>query len=579
MTQTVAGTAVRQLVEAGVRTAYTVPGESFLPLLDAWEAEHGVRLVSTRHESGAAFMAEAEAKLTGRPALALASRGPGAANLAIGVHTARQDQTPLIAILGQVESGARGRESFQEVDLAAMYAPLTGWAREARAAEEVPSLLAEAHRAATGPRPGPVALAVPADFWTAAYDEGMPLAPGGDQHAQTARSSGESADESADGLAEHLAGLLSSAHRPVAICGPGDRVGRETLRAACEAAGFGVYSAFRRQDCFDEDHPHFLGHLGLGVPAQVRQALDEADLVMVLGTRLDAITAQDHRYPLPHQHLVLVGTGLPRPRHPGLTTVLDADPHAVLAALVRRATGATEAGYQGPRSPGAPQSARAAARERWERHHAAAVRYARPTGEATRPGTVHPAEVVTALRRLVPDDVILTNDAGNFSAFFHRHWGFRATHRLLAPCNGAMGYAVPAAVAAKLHRPRNTVVALVGDGGVLMTGQEIETAVRHAAPIVVLAFQNGMYGTIAMHQATSHGRLAGVDIGRLDLATWARGLGAEGFVLDDPARVEAVLAEALRCGRPCVVDVRTDPDVIAPGRRLSGLLEPAGHPT
>lgn len=568
MAQTVAGTAVRHFVEAGVRTAYTVPGESFLPLLDAWEAEPGVRLISTRHEAGAAFMAEAEAKLTGRPALALASRGPGAANLAIGVHTARQDQTPLIAILGQVESDARGRESFQEVDLAAMYAPLTGWAREARTAEEVPSLLAEAHRAATGPRPGPVALAVPADFWTAAYDGAVPLAPGHDQRNETAGSADESAGQAADRLAEHLAGLLSSAHRPVAICGPGDRVGRETLRAACEAADFGVYSAFRRQDCFDEDHPHFLGHLGLGVPPELRQALDDADLVMVLGTRLDAITAQDHRYPLPHQHLVLVGTGLPRPRHPGLTTVVDADPQAVLASLVRRAGGATEGGSHGPRD----RSHAGVRTAVWERHHAAAVRYARPTGEATRPGTVHPADVVTTLRRLAPDDVILTNDAGNFSAFFHRHWGFRTTHRLLAPCNGAMGYAVPAAVAAKLHRPRGTVVALVGDGGVLMTGQEIETAVRYAAPIVVLAFQNGMYGTIAMHQATAHGRLAGVDIGRLDLATWARGLGAEGFVLDDPARVETVLTEALRCGRPCVVDVRTDPDVIAPGRRLSGLL-------
>lgn len=334
MAQTVAGTAVRQLVEAGVRTAYTVPGESFLPLLDAWEAEPGVRLVSTRHEAGAAFMAEAEAKLTGRPALALASRGPGAANLAIGVHTARQDQTPLIAILGQVESGARGRESFQEVDLAAMYAPLTGWAQEARTAEEVPSLLAEAHRAATGPRPGPVALAVPADFWTAAYDGAVPLSTGPDRRDEAAGRT----DESAGRAAAHLADLLASAHRPVAICGPGDRVGRETLRAACEVAGFGVYSAFRRQDCFDEDHPHFLGHLGLGVPEDVRLALEDADLVVVLGTRLDAITAQDHRYPLPHQHLVLVGTGLPRPRHPGLTTVLEADPHDVLSALVRSAT-------------------------------------------------------------------------------------------------------------------------------------------------------------------------------------------------------------------------------------------------
>jgi acetolactate synthase I/II/III large subunit len=327
------------------------------------------------------------------------------------------------------------------------------------------------------------------------------------------------------------------------------------LRRASDRLGFGVYVAFRRQDAFSEDHPHFLGHLGLGTSPTVLEALEAADLVMVLGTRLDAITSQDFRYPLPGQRLVIVGRGIPD-QHPTKGTLrIDADPQAVLAAL----TATT------PAPPGTRE---------WGDHHQAAVEFSRhePISSAGDTG-IHPADVITALRRIAPDDVILTNDAGNFSGFLHRYWRFGTDHRLLGPCNGAMGYAVPAAVAAKLAAADRTVVALVGDGGVLMTGQEIETAVRHDAPIVVLAFSNRMYGTIAMHQARAQGRLAGIDIGALDLARWAEGLGAQGLVLDDASAIDDTLRTAMASGRPCVVDIRTDPDVIAPGRLLSRLLD------
>ncbi|MBM7786782.1 thiamine pyrophosphate-dependent enzyme [Tenggerimyces flavus] len=533
MADSVAKATVALLARAGVRHAYTVPGESFLGLLDEFQTEPRIALVSTRHESGAAFMAEAEAKLTGLPAVALASRGPGAANLSIGVHTAMQDQTPMLVILGQVESGERGREAFQEVELAAFYAPICKWSAEARTADEVPALVAEGLTRALAGRPGPVAISVPADFWEQAYDRSAPEVefPQAPEEAVVERAAAE------------LARILDGAERPVVIAGA---VGRDELRRAAEAHGLGVYVAFRRQDRFAEDHPLFLGHLGLGVPADVSRSLAEADVVVVAGTRLDAITSQDYAVPRPEQRLVMVGRELPLPRHEGPATVLDVDATAVLGRLTKGAS------------------------REWTAGHEAAVRAGEVGDVATEVG-VHPAQVVRTLRGLVPDDTVVTNDAGNFSAFYHRYWKFAGPHRQLGPCNGAMGYAVPAAVAAKLSRPHSTVVAFVGDGGVLMTGQEIETAVRLDAPIVVVVFRNGLYGTIAMHQAREHGRLAAVDIGELDLAQWARGLGAIGLTLDRPSDTENVLRTALACGRPCVVDVRTDPDVIAPNRRLSEL--------
>lgn len=566
MTATVATAVARMLVTAGVRRAYTVPGESFLGLLDALESEPDLAVVSARHEGGASFMAEADAKLCGAPALVLGSRGPGAANLSIGVHTAYQDQTPMLVILGQVESAVRGREGFQEVDLAAFLAPVAKWTAEAHTSADVPTLLAEALAQATSGRKGPAVVSVPADFWSAPYDAPVPASVVG------AEVGGASAEQGA----KEVARLLDEAGRPVIVAGGGAREARAELVAAAEHVGAAVYTAFRRQDAFPEDHPQYAGHLGLGVPADVLRALEDADLVIVLGTRLDEVTTQGFRYPRPHQPLVLAGHGLkavaPETRT-AQTVHLDTDVAPLLAAL---------------RTAAAPRT------RDWSAAHAALRRFSTPPASYGMPGTeaadarvrpdtganagrgVHPTDVVTTLRRLAPADAVVTNDAGNFAGFVHRYWCFTAPRTQLAPANGAMGYAVPAAVAAKMARPERTVIAMVGDGGALMTGQEVETAVRHGAPIVVIVFQNGLYGTIAMHQATAHGRLSAVEIGPLDLAAWARGLGAQGYTVDRPEELEPALSRALACGRPCVVDVHTDPDVITADARLADLLRGGG---
>ena len=538
MGTTVAQAVVRLLVRSQVRRAYTVPGESFLGLLDALEAEPSTTLVSTRHEGGASFMAEADGKFCGVPAVVLGSRGPGAANLSIGVHTAFQDETPMLVLLGQVESGDLGRESFQEVDLAAFFAPLAKWSREAATPAEVPALVAEALEVATTGRRGPAVLSVPGDFWAQPYDDELP--PAGEPPGQ----------EDAAAVARAIADALDTAAAPVVIAGHGARPARAELVATAERLGLAVYTAFRRQDAFPEDHPQYAGHLGMGLSPEVLSALEQADLVLVLGTRLDETTSQSYRFPLPGQRLIMAGSGVRAPDREGPTQAFDVDVRSLLQTL---------SGLAAPSS------------RDWSHARAALDRFTTP-GDRPASDRVHPTDVVTTLRRLVPAGTVVTNDAGNFAGFVHRYWRFTDPDTQLAPANGAMGYAVPAAVAAKMAAPDTTVVATVGDGGVLMTGQEVETAVRHGAGIVVVVFQNGLYGTIAMHQAKVHGRLAGVTIGPLDLAGWARGLGAEGLTVDRQEDLEPTLARALACGRPCVVDVRTDPDVITADSRLAALL-------
>jgi acetolactate synthase-1/2/3 large subunit len=520
----VAETVVRMLVDAGVRRGYTVPGESFLDLLDAFEAESATTLVSTRHESGASFMAEADGKLHGVPAVAMASRGPGAANLSIGVHTAYQDETPMLVLLGQVPSTSLGRNSFQEVDLAAFYRPLAKWSAQAGLASEVPALVAEALSNARTPPCGPAVLSVPSDFWPAACDApaSVPQSPA----TPGKSSSGPSATE--------IARMLDQAASPVVVTGCRDRAARTELIAAAEELGLAVYNAFRRQDAFPEDHPHYAGHLGLGVPAEQLKALESADLLLVLGTRWDEVTAQGYRYPLE-----------------GTTTVHVDVPVGEFLRELRTA---------------------AARRTRdWSVANGAVREFMTPPASQS-PGGLHPTEVLRTLRRMVPEDTIVTNDAGNFAGFLHRYWSFTQPHTQLGPCNGAMGYAVPAAVAAKITEPGRTVLAMVGDGGALMTGQEIETAVRHAAPLIVVVFQNGLYGTIAWHQAKTHGRLSAVSIGAVDFASWARGLGAAGFTVESARELEGAVSAALAENRPSVLDLRTDPDVITADSRLSSFL-------
>lgn len=544
-TDTAAHAVAQVLADAGIRRCYTVPGESFLELVDAIDQHPDMSLVSTRHENGAGFMAEAEAKLTGVPAVAAATRGPGAANLAVGVHTAHQDSTPMIVFLGQAETDRLGREAFQEVDLTAFYAPITKWSTTVHRADRLAEVTAEAIRVATSGRPGPVAVAVPGDLFGERVGERPPL-----PLPSVARPSLPDEDR------DRLAAWLAKAVRPVIIAGGGARGAREELVRVAERHSVGVYAAWRRQDVFPNDHPLYLGHLGLGCPPPVVDALREADAVLVVGCRMSETTTQGYRLPAPGTRVAQIDIA---PEQLGTFGNVwfgaAADARAALSALDRA-----------PIKP--PYRDWSAARRVW----VDTTKVPRVAGERSR-GRLHPWAVVAGMREALPEDALLTNDAGNFATFLHRGWWFRHPDTQLAPTSGAMGYAIPAAVAAKIARPDRTVVAVVGDGGALMTGQELETAVRMGAPITVIVFQNGLYGTIAMHQARVLGRIAGTRIsGPLDLAGNARSLGALGVTVHTREELTKALAESVTADLPTLVDVRTDPEVISPSATLDDLL-------
>jgi acetolactate synthase I/II/III large subunit len=539
---------VEVLAQAGVRRFYTVPGESFLEVLDAVEQHPALSLVSTRHESGASFMAEADAKLTGVPAVAMATRGVGASNLAIGVHTAMQDSTPMVVLLGHVERHFLGREAFQEVDLVAFYAPITKWSATVHSADRLREFVERGLRIATSGRPGPVMLALPADV----LGEDVP-APEDRAEAPPPRPVPNPEE------VRRVARRIDEARRPVIIAGGGAGHAREELISFAEAYGTGVYAAFRRQDVFPNEHPLYLGHLTLGTPPETLRALEEADLVFVAGSRLDEVTTQGYALPRPNQTVIqvdrdpdVVGSTVPVERG------IVADVRTALSALVSNAPSTRPA-------------------RDWTAAHRAYLESSEIPASRSAEG-IDPSQVIAAMREVLSEDVVMTNDAGNFSAFLHRYWRYNHPKTQLAAANGAMGYGVPSAVAAKLAAPERPVVACCGDGGFLMTGQEIETAVRYGTPILVVVFRNGMHGTIAMHQAREVGRTAGVEIGEVDLASYARSLGAAGFPVHDPEDLAPALEEALARGSVALLDVVTDPDIISPSARLSELAPDRSSP-
>ena len=546
-TDTAAHAAVEVLVTAGIRRCYTVPGESFLELADAIDRHPEMSLVSTRHEGGAAFMAEADAKLTGVPAVAAATRGPGAANLAVGVHTAMQDSTPMIVFLGQAETDQLGREAFQEVDLTAFYAPITKWSTTVHRADRLAEVTARAIRIATTGRPGPVAIAVPGDL----FRQRVGPSPKPEPFVAPRPPLGESDRD-------RLAGWLTRAVRPVIIAGGGARAAREDLIRVAERYSAGVYAAWRRQDVFPNDHPLYLGHLGLGAPSAILGALADADAVLVVGCRMSETTTQGYRLPESDGRTKVAQIDID-PEQVGATrqvwSGVVADAGKALAALARAPGQVSYRDWS-------------AARRLWVESATVPRESELPRGPR-----MHPWSVLAGMRQALPEDALITNDAGNFASFLHRAWWFRHPRTQLAPTSGAMGYAIPAAVAAKIAEPERTVVAVAGDGGALMTGQELETAVRVRAAVTVVVFQNGLYGTIAMHQARELGRIAGTRIsGPLDLAGYARALGARGATAHTREELEKALTEAITSDLPTLVDVRTDPEAISPTATMSDLL-------
>jgi acetolactate synthase-1/2/3 large subunit len=530
----------RMLHGAGIRWAFTVPGESFLGLLDEL-TDAGIHVVGARHEGGASFMAEAVGQLTGRPALCLATRAVGGANLAIGIHTARADSTPLVAVIGQVPRDVRGREAFQEADLATSIGGLAKWAAEATTAVETPRLVADGLHQALSGRPGPVVLSLPEDL----LDEPIEAV------APTVTNTGP-ASRPDPVVVRSILRMLADAERPVILAGAG------VLRARCstdltrlaEFLRVPVIASWRRGDVIANDHPLYLGMTGYGAPAIVHERLEAADAVLVLGSRLNEITTSGYRIPRPGQRWAHVDLE-PRGSSAGVAApeiALAADARAFVRAALERLRGAALDAV----AADGRDTRNGADRVAWE---AATIV---DGGEWDGPG-VHPGRVVGLLRRVLPDDAIVTTDAGNMSGWLARGFRFHRPGTFLGPTSGAMGYGLPAAIAAALvHRDR-TVVAWTGDGGFAMSMAELETAVRMHLRLVVIVLDNERYGTIRMHQ-DQRGVPAPVatDLGPIDFAAVARGLGAHGSRPSTEAELEVALRAALVSDRPTVIQLALD---------------------
>jgi acetolactate synthase I/II/III large subunit len=527
---------------AGVRYAFTVPGESFLGLLEGLQAA-GIRVVATRHEGAAAFMAEAHGQLTGRPAAALGTRAVGAANLAIGIHTARQDSSPMFALVGQVDRPFRGREAFQEIDQVGTIGGLASHAVEVGSAADVPAAIGAAVRAATAGRPGPAFVSVPEDV----IDEIVP--------AGTALDSSRPAPPRPEpDEIRSVIQFVATARRPVILAGGGvlrARTSTELLRFA-ELLRVPVIAGWRRGDVISNDHPLYLGMAGYGSPSVVRDRLEAADALLVIGCRLSEITSFGYRLPAPGQPWLHVDIET-LPARDGLSTPVAAirvDARAFLRAAVQRL------------QQGVLDAASADARAELNTIDRAAWEAATTVEEAPWPGPgVHPGHIVETARRVLPDDAIVSTDAGNFGLWVARHFRFRRPGTFLGPTSGAMGYALPAAIAAGLvHRDR-AVVAFAGDGGFAMTMAELETAVRERAKVIAIVFDNERYGTIRMHQdRRDHGPAGAIatDLGSIDFAAVARACGARGIRVETDAAFEQALRQALANDRPTVIQVALD---------------------
>ncbi len=536
--------AVEILRDRGVRYAFGVPGESFLGLLDALHDIPEIDLVSSRHEGGAAFMADAAAKLTGQPAICMGTRGVGSANLAIGIHTAQQDSTPMIAMVGQVETPFRHMEALQEVELASFLSPITKWSIEATAGSELPRLTSEAYRIATSGRPGPVAIALRGDILDETVEfSGLP---------PSARAIAHPAPEQ---LAEILE-LLAASERPLIIAGGGIlRSGAvQLLQEFAEATETPVATAFRRLDAFPTDHPLSLGSLSFGTPAPVRKRAQDADLVLAIGTRLSELTTLGFTVPGKHARLVHIDV---EPsvlgRSFAATVAMLSDARRCLAALIDMAAMMT-----------------------WPDRNDQNSRDRKAFEDAIRAGSgsvtslVDPALVVQAMARRLPDDAVITADAGNFFGWVQRFGSFRQPGTFLGPTSGAMGYAVPAAVAATIvHRGTRKVVATAGDGGFFMTGNELAVAAQRGLPVICVVFNNSLYGTIRLHQEKEYpGRVSGTELWTPDIVKYAEAFGGLGIRIDSNADVDDAVRKAIEHPGIVVIDVAVDRNTIAPGVRL-----------
>ncbi|MEE8392739.1 MAG: thiamine pyrophosphate-binding protein [Rhodospirillales bacterium] len=538
---------VEALLAHGVEVVFCVPGESYLEVLDAlYEARDKIRLVTCRHENGAAYMAEAYAKLTGRAGVCLVTRGPGACNASIGIHTAFQDSTPVVLLIGQVSRPHIGREAFQEVDFKAQFKPLSKWADEMEKAAQAPGLIAEAFRQALSGRPGPAVLSMPEDLL------GQSCGPVEATPMSVERPGPKPGDM------ERLHRMVADCRRPLMMVGGGGWTAKaiRDIHAFAAANRMAVCCSFRRHDLFDNRHPGFIGEMGIGPDPALIERFREADLLIVAGARLGEMTTQGYTLieaPKPRQALVHVHPGageLGRVFEPVLGIHSSMPAFAEAAAALAPAEKNRWLEWAGE------------ARDDYEKN-----RVPKPP-----PGRLDLAGMMTWLDGRLPDDAVVTVDAGNFAGWPQRYLTFGGGRRLLGAANGSMGYGAPSAVAAAIVQPGRTVVGFAGDGGFAMTGIEVATAVHYRAKPLIVVFNNSMYGTIRMHQERRFpGRVIGTDLSAPDFAAMARSLGAFGERVGKTEDFAPAVERALKSDRAAVIELIVDPEIINTRTTLSEI--------
>ena len=546
---------VDQLLIHDADTAFCVPGESYLEVLDALhDVSKSFSLFNARHEAGAANMAEAYGKLTGKPGICMVTRGPGACHVLIGVHVARQDSTPMIMLVGQIGRAMTDREAYQEVDYRSMFGSLAKWVAQIDCPERVPEYMARAFRTATSGRPGPVVLALPEDMLTTV----VTVADARPYFATRAEVSAASVDR--------LTAMLSDAERPLLLLGGSgwtDQAAADIRRFA-EANALPVTTSFRRQDAIENRSESYVGDFGNSSAAQLFKRLGEADLVVVLGARLGEMTTRCYTALAslqPRQRLIHVhqdADEIGRVYGPDLG--FAADMTALAAALAGRDLGA-RAGWH-----------------RWtevlRREHLEDIAPPVDAGWDLDMG-----QVFCAIRDALPRDMMVTLDAGNHTGWAQRYLRFGRPSREIGSTCGSMGYSVPAAVAASIHHPDRLVLAMAGDGGIMMSGAELATAAQHGAKPIVLLFNNGIYGTIRMHQERDHpGRLSGTTLSNHDFCKMAEGYGCHAERVTRTADFASVLERAHAADKPALIELVTDPEQISSRTTISRPRQAATEP-
>lgn len=529
---------VEVLEKEGVEKAFCVPGESYLGVIDGLYEHPKIELISTRHEGGASFMAEAYAKASGKVGVCMATRGPGATNLSIGLHTAMQDSTPLVALIGQVERPFKGKEAFQEVDFAAYFSHLCKWAVEIDAAERIPETLHRAFYIARSGRPGPVVVSLPHDMLedVIEYKEGI--------IAEIEQ------PEASDDAVVKVLDKLSRAKQPIIIAGGGViAAGAEReLAQFAEKVKVPVASAFRRFNVLSNDHPNYAGWLGFGSDPKLIEYIRDADPVLAVGTRFSQVTTQD--YTLFNEKTDLIQ--------------VDISPESIGKAYPAALGFVSDAKKFLQKALELANPVQDERREKAvETCHEAYLSHSTPPA----PSQTEVAEMNSIMADVmaeVPENSILTSDAGNFYGWLAKYFRFTNEKEYIGPTSGAMGYGLPAAIGAKAACPDKTVISFSGDGGFMMTMVELETAVRANLPVIAIVVNNNMYGTIRAHQEKHFpDRVMATPLTNPDFAEVARLFGCEGETVRKNEEFLPAFKRALQSDKPFVIEVQTDPNIMS----------------